>query len=523
MKRKILAFMASVLMIITMMPAMAFAAESAPEYDSDNNVYYANGHDINITPGNDMDSILIKADGSAPVSVNKETVIYMGMKSGNYVSDSSVSVNIMGAQVGTLYTGGADGDTKTHVDVTVDSDEGVNGAVETLNVDNTNTVELWLYDADIKSNNTHGKNTIQGNLNNILKAYCTYTGTSDDWNKKSLLQANGLKETQTAYMAEFIYDTCGGGKIYQNGIEYDKISGIAIEGYSMRDSLSLLGHSDEDINSMFEPTADEGKTFAGWYTDPDYPVGAEFYPDDLTKMQLTSNIVGEELIILMSNSDGEINLYAKWDENKGSTGKIENNTPVDNACSGALSNTSGELKDKVLTDNDIKALEDGKDVYVWIETKDISDIVTSADREKVESKLGNNKLAMYFDLTLWKQIEDAGNKISVTTTNGEVTVTLVVPDEFINSNENFQRIYSMIRVHGDEVDIIPCTFDPATKEISFKTDKFSTYALVYEDKAVADTSPSTGDSSSMIVWVLLCALVVVIGTGTFISRKHEKQ
>jgi LPXTG-motif cell wall-anchored protein len=43
-----------------------------------------------------------------------------------------------------------------------------------------------------------------------------------------------------------------------------------------------------------------------------------------------------------------------------------------------------------------------------------------------------------------------------------------------------------VRVHEGKVTIIDAIFDKTTGEISFETDKFSTYAIVYTDTPVDD-------------------------------------
>ena len=51
--------------------------------------------------------------------------------------------------------------------------------------------------------------------------------------------------------------------------------------------------------------------------------------------------------------------------------------------------TFEELKEKVpFTQEEEKQIEYGADVEVWLEIKDISDSVSSEEREKVEEKLG---------------------------------------------------------------------------------------------------------------------------------------
>ena len=57
-----------------------------------------------------------------------------------------------------------------------------------------------------------------------------------------------------------------------------------------------------------------------------------------------------------------------------------------------------------------------------------------------------------------------------------------------------------IRVHheGDksEVDILDATYDASTKSITFKTDKFSTYAICYKDTKKEEKKEETNTSSN---------------------------
>lgn len=101
-----------------------------------------------------------------------------------------------------------------------------------------------------------------------------------------------------------------------------------------------------------------------------------------------------------------------------------------------------------------------------------------------QGKLGNYTLGMYLDLTLWKQF-DGESAAMVSATNGAVSVKFTIPQNLINTDTNKTRVYEIIRIHNDgtgaKADILPCSFDAATRTITFATDRFSIYSLAYKD------------------------------------------
>ena len=82
--------------------------------------------------------------------------------------------------------------------------------------------------------------------------------------------------------------------------------------------------------------------------------------------------------------------------------------------------------------------------------------------------------------------------------NSEITLKVQVPEELINKDDSKTRTYKVIRVHDGEVTVIDkenCVFDEETGLITFKTDKFSTYAIVYEDAAKTVVTPGNTDNN----------------------------
>ena len=71
----------------------------------------------------------------------------------------------------------------------------------------------------------------------------------------------------------------------------------------------------------------------------------------------------------------------------------------------------------------------------------------------------------------------------------------------LNRDVSVTRTYKIVRVHEGETSIIDVEFNEDTGEIAFETDRFSTYALIYNDVQVEMNQ--TGDTASAWTWILL--------------------
>ena len=81
-------------------------------------------------------------------------------------------------------------------------------------------------------------------------------------------------------------------------------------------------------------------------------------------------------------------------------------------------------------------------------------------------------------------------------TNKKITISTELPDNLINRNISVDRKYSVIRIHNDKTDILNAEYDAVTNKLTFVTDKFSTYVIVYEDivkDTTDETKPVTGE------------------------------
>ena len=181
-------------------------------------------------------------------------------------------------------------------------------------------------------------------------------------------------------------------------------------------------------------------------------------------------------------------------------GKIES-AAKDNAYTGKLDMPATDLVNKLLTDEEKALVESGVDVKVDLTVKDIGQTISSAEKQLIESALEKNTVGLYLDITLSKQLgnEDA---VKITETNGAVTITISVPENLRNTDATVTRTYKVIRVHEGKTEILDAVYDAKTGNLSFETDAFSTYVLVYTDTA-APTNDQNGDNTRLGLYMCL--------------------
>ena len=211
--------------------------------------------------------------------------------------------------------------------------------------------------------------------------------------------------------------------------------------------------------------------------------------------------------------------------------KEKSKTPVystqANAGAGApqttFSQTTKELLDAIgLTAAEKKAIANGANVNVVLNVN--VKTLTEKEAKLIESVIGKNKMAETYDINLLLQIAGLADR-NITDPNSAIGITITIPDKFINTDTSVKRVYRMVRIHDGKATVIDGTFDANTKQFTFATDGFSTYALVYEDVAAttstpATTSPKTNDTSLPIAWLLrlgagLCGCMAV----TLVKKK----
>ena len=191
--------------------------------------------------------------------------------------------------------------------------------------------------------------------------------------------------------------------------------------------------------------------------------------------------------------------------------------------SAGMENVSGATAMKV-----ISAVQNGEAVKAELVVKEMTaeevEQIALNDKtaieDKVASELGKDAEVQYLDLSI---VLKAGERElgTLNKLEEELTITVAIPEELKAEG----RIYKVIRNHNGVVDVLD-TIVNEDGTISFKTDRFSTYALAYTDKAetkldvkpLTDTkAPKTGDNNLVMFYMVMC--LTALAAMVLVKRK----
>ena len=101
----------------------------------------------------------------------------------------------------------------------------------------------------------------------------------------------------------------------------------------------------------------------------------------------------------------------------------------------------------------------------------------------------------------------------------DINLSIDIPQNLINENEGVTRSYQIIRVHDGAAETLDAQYDAETKSLTFNTDRFSTYALGYKDKAaVPGDINSDGFVNTVDLTVMRKYLVGIENSGIVLAR-----
>ena len=146
--------------------------------------------------------------------------------------------------------------------------------------------------------------------------------------------------------------------------------------------------------------------------------------------------------------------------------------------------------------------------------------------EKMEEAAGKAKIATYFDITV--AVRNSLDNSLVDTLpelTKEIELMILLPENLKNTDKDVERVYYVVRRHVDKDN--KETFESLEAKLSedgnyliFKTDKFSTYALAYEDVKVEEVlPPKTFDGISTYFVIGALSLLAFAGISIFAKKK----
>ncbi|RHP12684.1 hypothetical protein DWZ84_12345 [Coprobacillus sp. AF35-8] len=131
------------------------------------------------------------------------------------------------------------------------------------------------------------------------------------------------------------------------------------------------------------------------------------------------------------------------------------------------------IENKEITANELSEVAEGKKIEIVLEVKE------AQTNELIETNTKGYKVGKYLNTTLNKIVN--GTNESIHELSKVMKVTIKVPEELINKDSKTKREYYIARSHNGKVDILETKYNEKTNSLTFETDKFSDYAILYKD------------------------------------------
>ena len=158
------------------------------------------------------------------------------------------------------------------------------------------------------------------------------------------------------------------------------------------------------------------------------------------------------------------------------------------------------ILDTIAKDTELSKKIEGTSVKVEV----VIDEVEAANVPKfvadsMKKAAGNATITNFFDITI--ALKNATGTINETISEltKEIELMVVLPEELRTAKDGMTRKYYIVREHEvdgkSQVDLLDAKVSEDGKYLTFKTDKFSTYAIAIDDQVLEQT-PDNGENSN---------------------------
>lgn len=202
-------------------------------------------------------------------------------------------------------------------------------------------------------------------------------------------------------------------------------------------------------------------------------------------------------------------------------GKVKVVEPEEpNSYGAEIDNSDEDLSSKIeISDEEQESMEnEGKNISIYLEVKDITDTISDSDKEQIENSLDENTIGLYLDINLYKQV-DGEEPVKITETITPIKITFTIPEELLNADKTIKRTYKVLRLHDGKITAI--NVEVNGNIATFETDKFSIYALTYRDEEVLETNnnPQTGDNIMFYISLLGLSFIGLFGASILTKKE----
>ncbi|MFG6349238.1 MAG: leucine-rich repeat domain-containing protein [Lachnospiraceae bacterium] len=144
-------------------------------------------------------------------------------------------------------------------------------------------------------------------------------------------------------------------------------------------------------------------------------------------------------------------------------------------------------------------IESSKEDYSSADAaKELLDKIKVPDGVKLDVKAIQGGVAL--DISINSEYKLNGKvivSVEITELGREIKITMDIPEALNNVDKSKGKFYA-IRIHGDDVELLPCSKESNNK-ISFSSDKFSTYVITFVPNKPSEDSNNTRPSGGSYV------------------------
>ena len=216
----------------------------------------------------------------------------------------------------------------------------------------------------------------------------------------------------------------------------------------------------------------------------------------------------------------------KLDSTDSSNSNIYTSTSVaENAPSTKIdAGLTVELAEDLMTPAELASYKSetvATDVTLYLEVQSITSVVNSDDEKKVEEQISDlvtvkanadtveavQSGAEYLNLSMYKKVKTeekdgeyviakSENTTKITDTQSKLTISVEIPEDLRTTvPTGYVRTYHIIRVHNDQAEVLDT--HRMGNQLTFETDKFSTYAIAYVDVKDPTVIPPAGNNGGI--------------------------
>lgn len=156
-------------------------------------------------------------------------------------------------------------------------------------------------------------------------------------------------------------------------------------------------------------------------------------------------------------------------------------------------NITKEEEKQLLTEEDKQLILEGKTISFGVSVDTITMVPTAAKIE-IEKVVDKENVLLNLDISMYKKIDS--DKTNITQTNIPVSISVDIPNDFVKESKG--RSFAIIRTHENEDGTFTSTIlkdldnDPDT--VTFETDEFSVYTLIYDIPKTDDQDNNDGSN-----------------------------